>query len=661
MGSSFDYPAQQGLAETLALANTRFDEALRSARHIMYRLNVRQGGYDYLSPFFEELTGYPLAEFKQISLQKLPDYFHPEDRERIFGENGEFTRIINRREETAPFLLVEYRLRKADGSYCWLRDQNTVYFGADGQIESVVGSAYDITEQKQLIQTLQEHEAELRVLFESSRAGIILVDPSGKIVIANQRMAEMFDCSMAELIGSTYPSHVHPEQHSAGDALMRKLISGEIDHVSTERRYLRKDGTEFWGYLSGRRHEDDDGNLISLVGHITDITAQKQAEEERLSLERQLLNAQKLESLGVLAGGIAHDFNNILTAIMGNISYAKTELEASSQSFAPLERAEKAAKRAAKLARQLLVFAKGGEPVKKFFLLPHTVTDAVTLVLSGTNVQAVFDLPKDLYAVNADEGQISQAFHNIILNAVQAMPAGGRLFVSGSNIAIAAGNNLGLSAGAYVKISIKDEGCGIEPEDLERVFDPYFTNKAGGSGLGLASTYTIIKKHAGHISVSSPPGKGAVFTVILPGFGKPETEETTVVPAAASGAGDCSILVMDDDEMVRELADITLKRLGYKVVSCPGGAEAVALYRTARAEGAPFTLCIMDLTIPGGMGGIEAARQILTFDPAAKLIVSSGYSDDPVMANFAAYGFCAALEKPYSVKEIDRILQTTKR
>ena len=645
----------------------------------------------------------------------------------------------------------------------------------------------DVTDQKKLVRALKEHETELSVLFESSQAGIMLVEPSGKIILANQRMAEMFSCSMSELIGSTYASLVHPEQRSSGDERMRMLINGEIDRVSTERHYLRKDGSDFWGYLSGRRQEDEEGRTISLVGHITDIsdlilseealkaseskfrtliecstdvifvlddtgmfrfaspawekhfgfqvsdiigrefapfihpddvlpcaqhlqevlttgqsatsppyrvkhadgswrqfiangtsyrdisgeirylgvardiTGQKKAEEERLNLERQLLNAQKLESLGVLAGGIAHDFNNILTAIIGNISYARTGLEETSQALAPLERAEKAANRAAKLARQLLVFAKGGEPVKRFFLLQQTLTEAVTLVLSGTNIRAIFDLPKDLYAVNADEGQLSQAFHNIILNAVQAMPAGGRLFISGTNAAIAAENRLGLSGGDYVKISIRDEGCGIAQEDLERIFEPYFTNKAAGSGLGLASTYTIIKKHSGQITAGSPPGEGAVFTVLLPGINHFAPEATEEESATVNSASACSILVMDDDEMVRELAEITLQRLGYKVVCCPDGAKAVTLYRTARDEGAPFSLCIMDLTIPGGMGGIEAARQILAFDPAAKLIVSSGYSDDPVMANFAIYGFCAALEKPYSVKEIARILQINNR
>jgi CheY-like chemotaxis protein len=271
------------------------------------------------------------------------------------------------------------------------------------------------------------------------------------------------------------------------------------------------------------------------------------------------------------------------------------------------------------------------------------------------------DLPTDLHAVNADEGQLSQVFHNIIINAVQAMPDGGSLFVSASNVAISENNNLALAAGEYVKISFIDEGCGIAAEDLGRIFDPYFTSKACGSGLGLASTYTIIKKHCGHISVSSAPGKGTTFTIFLPGCSGPLIEEFNEGHAPVNAQEVHSILVMDDDEMVRELANITLKRFGYNVVCCENGTAAVALYRSAREEGAPFSLVIMDLTIPGGMGGIEAARQILAFAPDAQLIVSSGYSDDPVMVNFADFGFCAALEKPYNVEEIARILQKTKQ
>jgi signal transduction histidine kinase len=383
-------------------------------------------------------------------------------------------------------------------------------------------------------------------------------------------------------------------------------------------------------------------------------------EEEREKLELQLLQTHKLESLGVLAGGIAHDFNNILTAIMGNISYARMDLDDSHQACAPLARAEKAAKMAADLARQLLIFAKGGEPVKKMISLRTMIDDAVSLNLSGTKVQGVIELTADLHAVKADEGQINQSFHNIIINAVHAMPDGGRLNVSGENVALTDDNNHCLPAGNYVRILFSDEGCGIADEDQKRIFDPYFTTKAGGTGLGLASTYAIIRKHDGQITVSSIPGMGTTFTILLPSLGEIFTPEDVKGYTTVAGHGTGSILVMDDDEMVRELAAITLRRFGYAITTCVNGSEAISLYRSAREEGNPFSLVIMDLTIPGGMGGIEAARQILAFDSGAHLIVSSGYSEDPVMANYTDYGFCASIEKPYRVEDISGILLNLK-
>jgi CheY-like chemotaxis protein len=377
-------------------------------------------------------------------------------------------------------------------------------------------------------------------------------------------------------------------------------------------------------------------------------------------IQAELLRNQKLESLGVLAGGIAHDFNNILTAIMGNISFAKLDTDTSFSSYASLERAEKACQRAAELAKQLLVFAKGGQPIKKVISLDHLVKDIVALTLSGTNVQGIIDFPESLYAVEADEGQISQSLHNIIINAVQAMPGGGKLVVHGENITVHNSAQLGLPTGSYILISFKDEGCGISEVDQKKIFDPYFTTKAEGTGLGLASAYSCIAKHGGRIVVNSSVGKGSTFTIILPSMGTKVSQPAIVEEAALGDHSDCSILVMDDDEMIRDLATITLSRFGYKVTTCSDGEKAIQLYASAKTKGIPFALVIMDLTIPGGMGGKEAAQKILILDPEARLIVSSGYSDDPVMANFAEFGFCAAIEKPYKVKDIAAVLASAR-
>ena len=556
----------------------------------------------------------------------------------------------------------EYPITLKNGELRHIAWHNAVLCDEQGVIIGFLGAGEDITERKKDEKALQESNDLLAGIIELSPISMAIVSMDGTIEQINRRTIETFGYNPDDIQTmerwwiQAYPDESYrAEVIAQWMGLVEKAIAEKSEIERREYRVTCKDGTVRTTLIFGIPVSDK----VFVI--FDDITDRKLAEAGRLTLERQMLKAQKLESLGILAGGIAHDFNNILTAIMGNISYARMDLDKSQHVNEPLARAEKAVKRATGLAKQLLVFAKGGDPVKKPISLCQTVNEAVSLVLSGTTVKAIIDMPPDLYAVNADEGQIGQAFDNIIINACQAMPDGGSLNITAKNVAVAEGDSIGLSAGKYVEISFCDEGCGIAAEDMERIFDPYFTNKVGGSGLGLASTYTIIKRHSGNISVNSSPGKGTTFTILIPGCGEPVYEELREVHAPDDAQGVYSILVMDDDEMVRELAEITLNRLGYTVVCCENGTTANALYRSAREEGVPFSLVIMDLTIPGGMGGVEAARQILAFDPEAQLIVSSGYSDDPVMANFSRYGFCAALEKPYNVAEIARILQRNKR
>jgi CheY-like chemotaxis protein/nitrogen-specific signal transduction histidine kinase len=365
----------------------------------------------------------------------------------------------------------------------------------------------------------------------------------------------------------------------------------------------------------------------------TDIT-------EREFLQNEHLKAQKLESLGLLAGGIAHDFNNILTGILGNISFAQMFLDEAHKARNPLEQAEKAAHRAAELAGQLLTFAKGGDPVKKPVSVQRLVDESISLVLRGTKVVAAVDMTDDLRTIEADAGQINQVFNNIIINAVQAMPGGGRLTVKAENATLNGMNTLGPAPGEYVKLSFSDEGCGIPDEEQKQIFDPYIT------------------RHGGHISVNSGAGKGATFTIYLPSTGEmpaePGTGHDTMATADPAGG---SVLVMDDDEMILDLAEKMLHLLGYRVTTCASGEEAVRQYKTAQGSGMPFDVVIMDLTVPGGMGGRETAEMIRAFDPGARLIVSSGYSNDPIMAHYEEYGFCGAMVKPYRINELMEALR----
>lgn len=407
---------------------------------------------------------------------------------------------------------------------------------------------------------------------------------------------------------------------------------------------------------SGRTHLvvsnpfHDDDKIAGFITTYTDVTERKEREKELQKIE-------KLESLGILAGGIAHDFNNILTGIMGNISFARMFLDPAHKSYKPLVEADKASVRAAELAHQLLTFSRGGKPVKKVVSLQHLVRDAVSLVLHGSNVKGTVDIPDTIHAIEADGSQMSQVFHNIIINATQAMPGGGTLTITARNETLHDDNSLSLPPGAYIRLTFTDQGSGIPEDDLDRIFDPYFTTKAAGSGLGLATAHSIVNKHGGHIDASSEAGKGSTFTIYLPSIGEIYSKHNPDPVARTTGnhrGG--SLLVMDDEEMIRKMTTSLLEDLGYKVMTCENGTEAILRYKAARESGVPFLAVILDLTIPGGMGGKETAQQILALDPKACLIVSSGYSNDPIMSDYRSYGFAGAVAKPYNIVEFGQLL-----
>jgi CheY-like chemotaxis protein len=360
----------------------------------------------------------------------------------------------------------------------------------------------------------------------------------------------------------------------------------------------------------------------------------------------------------VLAGGIAHDFNNLLTGILGNISMAKIITASDSKALKRLDEAEKAVWRARDLTQQLMTFAKGGAPVKNTASMEQIVMDSASLVLRGSNVRCEFAVQEGVWPVEVDEGQMNQAINNLIINADQSMPDGGIIEVAIENLTIAFGNEMSLKEGRYVKITIRDHGTGIPEQHLHRIFDPYFTTKQKGSGLGLASVYSIIRNHDGHVGVESEAGAGTTFRIYIPASENrlPELMETKGVIHGGSGR----ILVMDDEEIIREVAADILGHLGYSPVACCDGSEAIELYRQAISTKGPFAAVIMDLTIPGGMGGREAAARILEIDPGALLIVSSGYSIDPVIANFRQYGLSGVVSKPFDAeglaKELKRLI-----
>jgi signal transduction histidine kinase/ActR/RegA family two-component response regulator len=382
-------------------------------------------------------------------------------------------------------------------------------------------------------------------------------------------------------------------------------------------------------------------------------TEQLRAEiAQRQQTEEELLRARKLESIGVLAGGIAHDFNNFLTVVQGNIEVAKQQITLAEPAQQFLDQAASACQRAKFLSSQLLTFAKGGAPVRRVVSMAELVTEAVHLVRTGSSVGIQVSISEDLWCAKVDPGQIGQVLHNILINAREAMPSGGTIEVQARNVLV---SNSPDAPDARVRISIRDNGRGISDEVLRRIFDPYFTTKPGGNGLGLATAYAIVVKHGGNISTDSRLGSGTTFTIDLPASFEAPLSQAPLAALAQNGTE--RLLVMDDDEALQILFKAVLSKLGYDVETARDGVEAIARYKAARAEGKNFDAVLLDLTVPGGMGGVEAAALLKDLDPSAKLIVSSGYSEAPVMSHFTEYGFDAVILKPWTVKEMSEVLR----
>ncbi len=374
-------------------------------------------------------------------------------------------------------------------------------------------------------------------------------------------------------------------------------------------------------------------------------------EEERQKIER-------LESVGTLAGGIAHDFNNVLTGIMGNIGLAMRAVGIGDKDRATrrLEEAEKASLRARDLTQQLLTFSRGGAPIKKTVSIAGLLKESAVFALRGSKARCDFNIPDDLRSVDIDEGQINQVIANLVINADQAMPEGGVLKIGARNTVIKRKAASPLPRGNYVEITIEDCGVGISKGHLERIFDPYFTTKQKGSGLGLATTYSILKKHGGHITVNSQRDAGTIFHIYLPASKEQTASKEEIKEIGTLVPGKGRVLVMDDEETIREMLSTMLPLAGYEVVLTEDGTEAIEQYAKAKESGHPFDAVIMDLTIPGGMGGKQAIKKLLEIDPDAKVIVSSGYATDPLMSDFKRYGFSAVITKPYSVAQIEKTL-----
>ena len=500
---------------------------------------------------------------------------------------------------------------------------------------------------KRAEEALRESEEKYRQIFENAGDAIFISDEQGRILAANPLACERLGYTHAELTAMTIDQVDTPTEACHAAARTAHLLKHGQHAFETVQQC--KDGTPVATEVHARRILWN--GQPAMISICRDIRERKRAEEE-------LLKMQKLQSVGTLAGGIAHDFNNILTGLFGNISLAKDELTREHPVHALLEDAEKSMNRAVRLTKQLLTFAKGGAPVKEDVSLGALIEEVARFDLSGSKVKLVQHQAEGLWLAEVDKGQIQQVISNLTINARHAMPDGGQLYITLENAAMPAGAIVGLQRGKYVKVIVRDEGTGIDPKHLARIFDPYFTTKQSGSGLGLATAYAVIHKHGGHIGVVSELGHGTTFTLYLPASATlPQAIVAPPVAASASAARHARILVMDDEPYICAIVARMLKSSGCTVVAAADGAEAIARYQQAQAAGAPFDVVIMDLTIPGGMGGEDAVKQLLALDPHARVIVSSGYADDPVMAHYADYGFIGTAAKPFTLSELRTVVR----
>ncbi len=503
----------------------------------------------------------------------------------------------------------------------------------------------DIAERKEAERALRNEKERLEVTLNNISEGVVVTDAYGVVLMVNISAAVLLDMDRDKVVGRKLEEIYQLRESGTGkqttSAITTTLKTGLVS--TTYRVPLKSDA---WNMLINESASPifEGERMVGAVLAFHDVTIEK-------SLEEEIAKAERLHTIGTLAGGIAHDFNNVLTIIMGNIEIARKSGISHFDSDKWFDDMSRAMERAKDLSNQLLTFSRGGAPVKKDTPLEDLVNETLFEVFDMNDVHFEIGFPRDLRKVNIDEGQIKQAFLHILKNAREAMPDGGLLNISAVHSFID-GDSMFISPGEYVHIRIKDSGEGIPTSETLHVFEPYFTTKRDHVGMGLAVAYSIVKAHNGHISLESDKEKGTTVHLYLPALKEECLTEQNPVDSPPQKSS-LKVLVMDDEEMIRDIATEMLKMLGHTAESVYGGQEALERYTEAMTSGKPFDLVVMDLTISNAMGGKEAIVELLKIDPNAKVIVSSGYSNDPVMGDHRKYGFRHVMPKPYKIKDFE--------
>jgi len=625
------------LAE-LAESEERFRDLFENAQIGIYR-TTPHGEIQIANPKLVELLGYDcVEELQHRDLER--EGYHPRFARRQFKE------VMGRDGRVTGF---EAAWRRKDGRLIQVRENARAVRDPDGTVVAYEGTVEDITDHKRAEEELFAEKERLDITLQSIAEAVVATDLEGQVAMMNGPAEKMTGWSLADARGRPMEEVVRlaraETREHYGDLARMMLHTGEVWELADTAILTSKEGLEkavTWSMapIQGRRDE-----VIGVVIILRDIT-------DRRRMERELARIEKLESVGLLAGGIAHDFNNMLTAVLGNITLARLQVEPGSKASARLEAAERSIDSARDLTQQLLTFARGGSPVRKPTRLGKPLEQTVQRALHRSDASATFDIAEDLWAADVDVDQVCRVVANLAINADEAMLGGGTVQVRARNVELSASSSVPLGRGRYVCLSIEDGGRGIPEESLHKIFDPFFSTKEGGNGLGLATSHSIVKNHEGHIEVNSRLDQGTTFLIYLPTASEPEPDDRADRPSVGEGR----VLVMDDDEMVRGILAEALPLIGYDVVFATNGEEALDAYRSALDAAEPFDAVIMDLQILGGMGGKEAIARLRSIDPDVCAIVSSGYSDDPVMAEFVEHGFCAVLRKPYKITDLGEVL-----
>jgi PAS domain S-box-containing protein len=543
--------------------------------------------------------------------------------------------------------LVEASTRIASGDLT-----SPVRIAANDEMGDLAASFNDLVRKMRFSRGELEAEKErLAVTLRSITDAVITVDLRGKMILLSETAEKLCGMTQGDVQNKDFTEIFSFEdmQFSPGEDPYLELIKESRFSVRGRRRVLRSaTGKLKMVIFNAAPIKDNNGDLLGIVVVLQDVTAEEKIREE-------LNKVQKLETIGVLAGGIAHDFNNILTSIVGNVSLAKFKMAPDSEEFELLTEVEKTSMEAKQLTQQLLAFSKGGAPIKKVMKVGPLIKESVDFVSRGSNIVCSYKVGPELWTAEIDGGQIRQVFHNLTINAIQAMPKGGHLTVTAKNILVQKEHNLPIPEGMYLLISFQDEGVGIPEENLPKIFSPFFTTKTMGNGLGLAGSYSIIKKHGGHMTLSSQVDVGTTFDIYLPATSQETEPDIPMSLDIVQGHG--RVLVLDDESVVRSMFGQFLFRFGFEVVLTTSGEEAIEKFREAKTQGQLFLLVILDLTVRGGMGGKDTLRELQKIDPRVKAIVTSGYSNDPVMSQYEKYGFKGMLTKPFNFDELNIVIK----